>query len=60
MTVKLSLAQAECINLIKRGMKTCPPLKKSVVDTLIRKGLVAETVVRGGVFYYLTDRGKDF
>lgn len=60
MTIKLSLAQAECISRIKRGVKSCPPLKKAVVDTLIRKGLVQETIVRGGVYYFLTDRGKEF
>lgn len=60
MTIKLSAAQAECISMIKRGIKSCPALKKAVVDTLIRKGLVQETIVRGGVYYFLTDRGKEF
>lgn len=60
MTIRLTRSQATCMALIRRGVNTSPPLIHMIVRTLIANGYVAETVVKGQVFYYLTDKGKDF
>jgi hypothetical protein len=60
MTIRLTPPQVECLRLIRRGVKSSPPLRYDCVSALLRKGYIGETIVRGSVVYYETEKGKQF
>ena len=60
MTVRLSLAQVECLRMIRRGIRRSPPLIHKIVKALVQKGYVEEFRTGGEVLYRETEKGKGF
>jgi predicted transcriptional regulator len=60
MTIRLTPSQVECLRLIKRGVKSSPPLIHKIVQALINKGYVNENRLNGRVIYIVTEKGQAF
>lgn len=60
MTIKLSTPQRAWLDKIRGGLKTSPPIPSHVVRGLLAKKVIEEYVVKGAVYYRLSEEGWRF
>lgn len=62
MTVKLTRPQADTLRAIKNGMNKVPPLRRDVVDAMVRAGYLREEKLPGlrQSTVEITEAGKAF